>query len=46
MKVGTPLFAFFAKGGHDAACSADLTLLECHATDILPALFGREVADA
>ena len=23
MKVGAPLFAFFAKGGHDAACSAD-----------------------
>jgi len=23
MKVGAPLFAFFAKGGHDAACSKD-----------------------
>jgi hypothetical protein len=22
MKVGAPLFAFFAKGGHDAACIA------------------------
>ena len=24
MKVGAPLFAIFARGGHDAACGADL----------------------
>ena len=26
MKVGAPLFASFAKGGHDAACSADVDI--------------------
>jgi hypothetical protein len=28
MKVGAPLFAFFAKGGHDAARSADFDSAE------------------
>ena len=27
-KMGAPLFAFFAKGGHDAACSADFDFVE------------------
>jgi hypothetical protein len=32
MKMGAPLFAFFAKGGHDAAGSADLgsTVISCY----------------
>ena len=39
MKVGAPSFAFFAKGGHDAARSAAFDLLVCHAADsILPTL--------
>jgi len=39
MKVGAPLFALFAKGGRDAARSADLTPLKSHGADsILPAL--------
>jgi hypothetical protein len=27
-KVGAPLFAFFAKGGHDAACGAGFDFVE------------------
>jgi hypothetical protein len=39
MKVGAPLFASFAKGGHEAACSADFDFAESHgAGSILPAL--------